>query len=422
VVGYTGSQGIQGYTGSAAAGGTSNLVFAEDGNTRTLASYRDDDGDLYPVRTAELANGVFKLNLASFTPSFSASVQPSQSLAWDVVCTGFSVSVTNPSDLLNQYISRVLSLTQVSGSISTDLNAFTTTGPSSLPGPGISWNQSFVAQNNSFIYSSSTTSFGGSASARISFRVVDSDSGTESDYTSATLLWSVTWANPTVSVTLANLSGNNFLKTYNSTNYSISVTGIANASNYSLAVTGTGGTPSNLSNNGQLIFSQPVHKNNISSTRSVSVTGTFNRPQRVTGQAYSVNLTASDSDFSVSFSYPSFWVFTDNVNSPPGLANIISGDQFLSTVNVLGDQAKTFASFVNNQQAVPRVFWLGVRTSASQPTTFQTGANASLLSDVLITTSSISLRPDTLPSGFIPESYSLYGLILQPGSTYMRIF
>jgi hypothetical protein len=197
---------------------------------------------------------------------------------------------------------------------------------------------------------------------------------------------------------------------------------MANAANYSLSVSGTGGTPSNLSNSGQLIFSQPIHKNNISSTRAVSVTGTFNRPQAVTGQAYSVDITASDSSFSVSFSYPSFWVFTDNVNSPPGLANIISGDQFLSTVNVLGDQAKTFAGFVNNQQSVPRVFWLGVRTSASQPTTFQTGANASLLSDVLITTSSISLRPDTLPSGFIPESYSLYGIILQPGSTYMRIF
>lgn len=422
VVGYTGSQGPQGYTGSAGTGGASNLVFAEDGNARILSQYRDDDGETYPVRTAELTNGVFKLNLASFTPVLTTTARPSANLSWDVACTGFSVSVTNPTDFLTQYVSSVASVVPLSGSISTDLSLYTTSGPSTTPAPGVSWNQIYTTAGSSFIRSSSTTSAGGSASARINFAVYDEDTQTESAYSGTGPIWTVTWATPTVSVTLTDLSGNSFLKSYASTNYSISVTGMASAINYSLSVTGVGGTPSNLSNSGQLNFTSPIHKNNTSSTRSISVTGTFNRPAAVTGQAYSVDITATDSDFSVSFTYPSFWVFTDTVSNPPTASNLIAGDSFLSTVTQLGNQTRTFANFVNNQQSVPRVFWLGVRSSAQQPTTFQTGANASLLSDVLITTSSINLGPETLPSGFVTEPYNLYGIILQPGNTYVRIF
>lgn len=422
VVGYAGSQGPQGYTGSAAAGGASNLVFAEDGNARILSQYKDHDGDTYPVRTAELINGVFKLNLASFTPGLTAAGSPAVALSWDVACTGFSVNVTNPSDFLTQYISGVASVVVLSGSISTDLALYSTSGPSATPAPAVSWNQMFGTTGSSFVRSISTTQAGGSASAKINFSMYDQDSETQSLYSGTVPIWTVTWSTPTVTVTLADLSGNSFLRSYTAANYSISVTGMASAINYSLSVTGTGGTPSNLANSGQLNFTVPIHKNNTSSARSVSVTGTFNRPAAVTGQAYSVDISATDSDFSVAFTYPSFWVFTDTVSNPPSASNLIAGDSFLGTVAQLANQTRTFANFVNNQQAVPRVFWFGIRSTAQQPTTFQTGANASLLSDVLITNSNISLAPQIIPSGFVAEPYNLYGIILQPGNTHVRIF
>ena len=62
-----------------------------------------------------------------------------------------------------------------------------------------------------------------------------------------------------------------------------------------------------------------------------------------------------------------------------------------------------------------------VRSAASQPTTFQTGASSSLLSDVGVTTSTLNLEPDSPPSGYSAEQYNLYGITLQPGNTYVSI-
>jgi hypothetical protein len=61
-------------------------------------------------------------------------------------------------------------------------------------------------------------------------------------------------------------------------------------------------------------------------------------------------------------------------------------------------------------------------SSASQPTTFQTGASASLLSNVTPTTGSVVLEPDTPPGGYVPITYNLYGITLGPSeSTYVSI-
>jgi hypothetical protein len=76
---------------------------------------------------------------------------------------------------------------------------------------------------------------------------------------------------------------------------------------------------------------------------------------------------------------------------------------------------------INNTVSVPRVFWFGVRASAVQPTSFQTGVNASLLNDVTRTAATVLLFPDITPSGYNSELYNLYGLILQPGNTYVSI-
>jgi len=413
--GYTGSQGEIGYTGSGAA---SNLIFSESNGNRILTNYRDDDGETFTVRTTAISNGVLTLSLASFTPTLSSSVVPSNTLNWDVPAQGFSVNVTNPTDFTTRYISSVRSLTQTQGSVSTDLEDYTTSGPSSTPAGGISWQQTFTVSGNSFIRSNSVSISGGTAAAQVRFNEFSSG---EIEYTASTTTWTVTWNTPSLSASVVTLNGNNFLQTYISTSYAIAVTGMSNTANYSLSVTGNGGTVSNPASSGTFTFTSPVHKNNVSETRTVSVSGSFNRPASVTGTAYTSTLNATSASVPANFTYPSFWVFTPSVSEPPQRTDVVAVSSFKAGVTVLGNQIRVFAAVVNNSDSIPKVFWFGVRSTAAQPSSFKTGASVSLLSDVQITASSVGLSPDTVPLGYITENYSLYGIILQPGNTYVSI-
>ena len=422
IVGFTGSQGSIGYTGSAGTGtGTNNLVWTSTGTRRLLTGYVDPGGISYTVRETQLINGSFILNLAGFTPTLTGSILPSNALNWDVPCTGFTVNVVNPTDFLDQWISSVRRLTQLSGNVTVTTASYTTTGPSVSPAAGISWSQIFNTNGAAAIRSTSSSLSGGSASANIHFNFRSSNSPAETEYIDSIVTATVTWATPSISISMADLTGNNFLQNYSQTNYSISVTGISSSSTYTLAVTSAGGIPSNLTGNGSLLFSAPLHKNSAGNSVSVAVVATFTRPAAVTGTAYNAQASASDLALTLAFTYPSFWVWTNSSVQPPLRTNIVTGSTFAAGVTVLGNQVKNFAGFVNNTALVPRVFWLGVRSSAAQPTSFQTGASATLLSDVTRTTGTISLTPDSVPTGYISETYNLYGIILQPGNTYVSI-
>ena len=414
-IGYSGSQGEIGYSGSS---GFSNLVFSENGDTRTLTNFKDDQGETFTVRSTIISNGVFTLSLASFTPTLSAVVLPSASLNWDVPAQGFTVTINNPDDFTSRYISAVRSIQPTGGSITADLGSYTTTGPTATPAGGIDWQQTFSTNQSANIYSTSTSINGGSASAIVRFDEYDNE---EIEYQDSTATFAVSWITPTLTVAIADLSGNNFLQSYDSAAYAVTVTGIGNPANYALAITSVGGSVSNPVGNGSFTFSSAIHKNNVSDARSVSVSATFTRPIGVTGVSYSSIVTAQDTSFSKVFTFLSFWVFTDSVFQPPQLNDIVTANNFKIGVTVLGNQAKTFSGSVTNSAATPRVFWLGVRSSAGQPSVFKTGASASLLSDVATTTASVLLNPDPAPSGYISENYSLYGIILQPGSTYVSI-
>ena len=93
----------------------------------------------------------------------------------------------------------------------------------------------------------------------------------------------------------------------------------------------------------------------------------------------------------------------------------------MSKLTELSNQTKTFSQTVNNSAGTPRCFWFMVRSAASQPTTFQTGASSSLLSDVTPTTGTLNLEPDAPPGGYSAEGYNLYGIVLQPGNTFVSI-
>jgi hypothetical protein len=426
-LGYTGSQGPQGLPGEASAigytgsAGSSNLIFTEDSTFAQLTNYKSDSGEIFTVRTAQISNGTFILNLASFTPILSATVLPNTLLNWDVTVTAFSVNVTNPTDFTSRYISSVRSITQLTGSVSENLEDFSTSGPNIIPIGGSTWQQTFNTNNIiSFIRSNSTTISGGSASANVKFNET-SATGEENEFVGGSVNWTVNWNTPTLSASISNLNGNTFLQTYSSTSYTITVTSISNSQNFQHTVTGNNGSVSNSSGNGTLTFIDPIHKNNTNIIRSISVSTLFTRPQSVTGTSYTVTLTSNSSNVSAGFTYPTFWIFTSSISEPPNRELIVDNSSFRTGVTVLGNSIKTFSSSVNNNSTSPRVFWFGVRSAASQPTIFRTGASSSLLSDVSPTISSVELAPDIIPTGYLNEQYSLYGIVLQPGSTFISI-
>ena len=426
--GYTGSAGAVGFTGSAGSGGgDSPFVFTTSGDYRTLTGYKES-GVTSTVRTAEFSGDLLRLTLATFTPSFSASGNPSSTNNWDVPATGFSVSVDNPSDVTNDYISSVYSITQTSGSVNGTLSNYSAGSKSQTPAGGVDWNQTFTVDNtNSYIRPISTSRTGGSAGATIKFNHND---GSESEYTESNTSFSVNWSTASMSLSKTNVSGKTFLKSYASTSYSTNVSGISNSSNTSHALTASGGTLSTNSGSGYVsgtfTFTSPIHKDNTSDTRTVSNTCTFTRPVDVTGTSYTTDQSSTTSNVSASFTYPSFWIWTTGVGTTPTLGDIIDDSTstgFESAVNQLADQTRTFSvQSVNNTDSNPRAFWFAVKNSASQPGTFKTGASAGLLSDVSTTDGgTITLVPDSPLSGQTGESYHLYGFTLQPGSTYVEI-
>ena len=401
-----------------AATGGQALVFSTSGTYRTLTGYTES-GSVKTIRTAEFYSNLLRLTLAAFTPILSASVSPSASLNWDVPATGFSVSVTNPIDYPSQYISTASSLSVISGSISS-LVTFTAGARSATPAGGVNWTQSFTTDGDSYISPVSSTITGGSASARVNFKYATSS--TEANYTDDSALWSVNWATPSLSVSLASLTGNTFLGTYTTVAYTVSVTGITNSANYVNSVTATGGTVSNTASSGTMTFTNPLHKDNVASTRTVAVSTVFSRPSSVTGSAYTATLSQVTGNPTSSFTYPSLWVFTSSVYSIPTRTTFVSGTGFQAGVTVLANQTITLSGYINNPAAVPQAFWFAVRSSITQPTTFKTGASPSLISDVAVTTgNSVNLEPDSPPAGYSAVAYTLYGITLQAGSTYVSI-
>lgn len=398
--------------------GSGNLVFTDDGNTRRLTGFRESK-NVSTVRSAAIQGNDFILTLATFTPVLSATALPGSTLNWDQPCTGFRVNVSNPDDIETQFISSVASITELSGTITEDINQYTAGSFSTTPDAGVNWIQDFTTNTDATIIPSATAGLsGGSASGRLVFNSETSE--VESPYAGDTATWSVTWLTPNVGISMFNLSGNTFLESYSSTNYSVSTSGMSSSSNIQHSVSAIGGSVSNNNGSGIFTFDEPITPTNNSS-RSVSVSTTFTRPSSVTGTEYTATDSATDTTISAVFSYPSFWLFKPSTNNTPSNNDIVSGAGFENDLNVLNNNQRTFSSFVDNPANSPQGFWFAVRSNATQPTAFKTGASASLLSDVAFVQDSVSIQPDSPPSGYVAVGYTLYGITLQPGETYVSI-
>lgn len=372
-----------------------------------------EDDTEYTIREIEINNdGKLQIELATFSPVVSAT---GQSLKWDQPASQFNVSVNNPDDFLSKYIASVGSITNSQG-VHTSLSDYTTSGPSEVPDGGVDWTQGFFTNTVAEILSDSQTAAGGSASATIVFQDEDGV-----DWPTASTI-NYSWGSVGVSISFSNLTGNNFLQFYNSVDYTVSVLGLNNQNNASSTVTAVGGNVSSASSSGTLTFTDDLHKDN-NSNRSVLVSTEFGRPHTVTGSYYTVELTDTDTTINANFTYPSFYIWTASTGTPPVATDIISGSNFdLGEVTLLGNQSKSIDTVINNSESVPRAFWFAVRSTASQPSVFKTGASAALLSDVGVTTGyNIDLEPHSAPASYVAEEYTLYGITLQPGETYVRI-
>ena len=240
------------------------------------------------------------------------------------------------------------------------------------------------------------------------------------DTISDTATISFSWQNASNAISFGNLSGKNFLESYPSTTYNLTINGISNLANTSTVITSSQGSLSNSSDDGTITFTNPIHKNN-NSGRTITATTDFTRPDTVTGTEYTVQDISSDSSITATFTYPSFYILTSSTGVSPTRADIVDGDDFDSaTVTELGNQVKTFEQELTLASA-PKGFWFAVRSSASQPTSFQTGASAALLSDTPYTTGIVSLQPDSPAAGYVAEDYKIYGMTLASTITYIKI-
>jgi hypothetical protein len=296
---------------------------------------------------------------------------------------------------------------------------FTAGARANTPGGGVDWSQTFSVDGDSYIYPISSTITGGSVVANIAFKVADASS--ETTYTGGYGSWTMTWATPTLSVAVASLTGQTFLGSYSNTSYTVTTSGLTTIGNRVHSITATGGTVTSATANGTFNFTANIHKDNTGTTRTVTSNTVFTRPVAVTGTSYTANLSATSSSPSASFTYPSLWVFTASTSTVPTRASYVTGTTFQAGVSTLADQVKVLSGTINNPSASPQGLWFAVKSSASQPTIFQTGASSVLLSDTTVTSNTVNLEPDSPLSGYSAVSYNLYGITLQSGNTYVSI-
>ena len=381
---------------------------------RTANNYIDSDLEVYTIREMNFTGDKLRIEVAQFSPTLIATGQTN--LNFDQKATQFSVSIDNPTDFPTRFINNVSAITQTNAYVGQVLGDYNAGAKSQTPAGGVDWTQTFTfdSASGAAVRDNNTGLSGGTSSATITFA---DDQGADFGTTAS---FNTTWRTPNVSISMSNLNGKQFLETYTSTSYTVGVTGMSSPANYTHTISATGGSLSSTNASGTLTFTAPIHKDN-GGGREVSVTTEFRRPPGVATTVYGANDNASDTSLNANFSYPSLWIFTNSTGLPPSRADVVNGDQFESPVNQLSNQTKNFTDFVNNPNATPRAFWFMVRSAASQPTTFQTGASSSLLSDVGVTSSTLDLEPDSPPAGYSAETYNIYGITLQPGNTYVSI-
>ena len=423
---YVGTGGELGATGAGPLVFTASQQSGKD--LRTLTGYYENSvtktvRDSYFSGAAGAQRLV--LVLASFSPTLTAVGLTNSVIFWDYAATGFRVSVTNPADFPTEYISSVSSISTQSGNVSA-LGLFTRGTQTPAAGGGISWTQQFSTNTNAFIRPISTTIAGGSASAKVYFNYINGSSP-ESVY-NATATWTITWMTPSSRIGFNQPATKTFLDFYSSITYFTAYIGIYDTNNISFSIVPSGGTI----NSGTLVFTftDPIIKDNMSTARQLSLATTFTRPANVTGTSYNVTYGPSVEIVNVDFTYPSFFIFTPTFANIPQRSDIVTGNSFSGNVRLLADKQNTFApSPITNSSTEPISLWFALASSVSpQPTTFKVGPDVLNLAKIDYYSPvvppvppTVSLQPDSPLPGYIPVVYNLYGITLNPGTTFVQV-
>jgi len=401
---------------AAGVGANAGIGWTIDGANDQLrvSSTFNELNDEYNIRTVRInPNGLLEIEIATFSPEVAAE---NQILAWDQPATHFTVNVDNPTDFASRYIKYVGAITNNNG-FHPVLADYAAEAQSQVPAGGIDWTQTFDTTGVASISSNGTGLAGGNASADIVFY----DDNDEAWNNYGTI--NISWQNASTNINFNNLVGQHFLGKYNTIGYNVNISGINDINNNTITILiPTGGDVSNNGGGGTMTFNTPLHKNNNDNSRIIYLNTEFFRSDDVTGSMYSVIASDSAENINANFTYPSFYIWTTNSSTVPTRNNIITGNDFAAGVTELGNHTKDISTFITNADVDPRCFWFAVRTDTTQPTVFETGPTSTLLSTVSVTIGNfIDLEPDIPDPGYIAENYTLYGITLQPGDTYVRI-
>lgn len=426
------------------SGAGSPFVFTTSGETKTLEKFKVDS-DEKTIRTVAISNGILSITLASFSPTNVAAT--GQSLKWDQAASSFSVTANNPADFPEEYIENILfPLTAGTGTVSLAADKYTASQNNGAPAMPLSAtgniDTTFSLTNGGTIQPTITQTggvwpaTGGSASATVSFVKQDGITVHTTDE------FTTNWEDVSHSISLAALSGKTFLKTYPSTTFSIVTNGLNTLTNANCTLTPTGGTATspgaNGTRTGTFTFTNEINKSNTGTTRKLSLSTVFSRPQAVTGTAYThTPAQAAETDaISASFTYDSFTIWSDAKpvsgadTTKPSLSSIVDDNTgatgFSANVTLRGQHVKNLDTTVTNaDQNNSRRFWLAVRKSApQQPTSFQGGTP---LANLTYETFELGLRPSDISdttkwAGYVAEDYVFYGINIPAGQSVALLY
>lgn len=413
VLTWTGNQWEPIVSGGVAAPAGIGWDHAGSNDELRISSTFTELNEEYLIREVRINNdGLLEIELATFNPNIAAY---GQNLYWDEPATEFSIHVDNPSDFTTQFIASVDDIIDEYGvhPVITDYDVGT---QSAVPAGGVNWHQTFNTNNIATIHSDGAGLNGGFADAKIT--VKDDQDIVWGDG----FLFVYHWQNVGANVNFTDLTGQTFLGKYNTINYIVDITGLSNINNSTTTLSPAGGTLSDINNSGTMTFTEPIHKDNNDGSRSIALNTQFTRPAEVTGITYDIIDTDFDNIIHSEFTYPSFYIWTINNTIPPTRDDIVTNNEFSIDVGEFGDQVHNISTFINNNAGQARCFWFAVRSNTTQPTSFETGPTSSLLSTVSVRVgNTVQLEPDIPDPGYIPEEYTLYGITLQPGDTFVRI-
>ena len=427
-----------------------NLIFDETMEaTRTLVRYQDADSSVAPhrVRTAEITNtGDFVINLVTFNPTATRTALRSPN--WDQT---FASANPNPEILT---IANPADLNEMGDPFIENVNFLTTGGLGVISGigdPVYSVDPRVVGGTFNVDLSGTTDLYAGmvattvaslGGTVRFTVQYLDNegnitDVATDNAAPANTTQISFSYLAPATTYRWDTLPRISFLESHSSGTTRTTIANTSNvADNTSLAYTdptvGSYSATASLSGStyARGVSGLVIHKDSPSTSfPQFTATPTFVQPAE-TGNQNTATIAGSAGSATLSqgsYNYPSFYIFTDSVNTVPTVGDIIDGSGFDGDATLANGATSSSKTLTDRTITVtgtdPQAFWWGFRTAGGgTPTRFEIFTGGAFQPLNTTTGNTVGLRPDALPdASYQAEDYTLVGFVLQPGDNRIRI-